>query len=867
MSRPALLLLLSLPLSGLAHALPLSVATNPTVASALVGADDPVRRGWLTGKVSDAAGKPVEGVTVALKGTSFGTSTTADGSFRLSAQAGAYQLVVSSIGYITQEVPVAVTGGESTPVPAFTLAVSNQNLSEVTVTGAKSLNQRAVTVGKLPVATLDLPQSAVTVEREVLEQQQVLRLSDALVNVSGLYVTSTTGGTQEELGSRGFAYGSNNTFKNGVRFNNGVMPEASSLERMEVLKGSAAILYGNVAAGGVLNLVTKKPQFEKGGSVGLRVGSFGLWKPIFDVYGGVGKSEKVAFRLNGTYENANSFRDQVESNRVYVNPSVLFELTPKTTLILEGDYLRDNRTPDFGVGAIDYNVLESRTRFLNVPGAKNATTQTSSTATLTSRLNDKWQIRAVGGFQRYDNEQRTGNRPSTIRNGVIPGSPATATRPAIPERYKESLYGNWARTLSRTETSENYYLAQLDLTGKVRTGFLEHTVLVGADADQYNTQALTFTAQPYDSINVFDRSRVLAQPTNSVSSFDALYRNTRTFTNTRRAGFYVQDLMSISEKVKLLAGVRWSYQETPSDVYTYAAPTAADQSLKVTQQNRRFDNAFSPRLGLVYQPIKTTSLFASYANSFQPNTGQDVTGVALPPSTFDQYEVGIKNDLFHGLLSANVTAYQIVNSNLAQTYLGPITDANGKTTDNLNTNIKELAGEVTSKGVEVDVQSKPMMGWTFITGYSYNHTAYTKSNIYENNSRLRYNPAHTANFSLYYNFGSSFGDNSFLRGLTAGVTSYYVGDKLAGRNTRLYDPATGKPFVDASKNPSGDAFRLISIPDYVLFDASLGYTYDRFSVRVKLANILDELSYNMHDDNSVNPIAPRNFSATASYRF
>ena len=171
-----------------------------------------------------------------------------------------------------------------------------------------------------------------------------------------------------------------------------------------------------------------------------------------------------------------------------------------------------------------------------------------------------------------------------------------------------------------------------------------------------------------------------------------------------------------------------------------------------------------------------------------------------------------------------------------------------------------LAGQVTSKGVEVDVQSKPMMGWTVITGYSYNNTAYTKSNIYENGSRLRYNPAHTANLSLYYNFSSAFGEHTFLRGLSAGITSYYVGDKMAGRNTRKYDPATGQPFATA------DAFKLISIPNYTLFDASLGYSYERFSVRVKLANILNELSYNLHDDNSVNPIAPRTFAATASYR-
>jgi iron complex outermembrane receptor protein len=858
MSRLLPLLLTALPLTA---ALPVSAfVAPPGGAVADSGADEPARRGWVAGRVTDAGGKGVEGVTVALKGTSYGASTTADGHFRLAAQPGAYQLVVSSIGHVAQEVAVSVVSGETVALPPFVLAASSQALAEVTVTGAKSMNQRALGVGKLPVAALDLPQSAVTVEREVLEQQQVLRLSDALVNVSGLYVTSTTGGTQEELGSRGFAYGSNNTFKNGVRFNNGVMPEASALERMEVLKGSAAILYGNVAAGGVLNLVTKKPQFERGGSVGLRVGSFGFWKPTVDVYGAIGNSQKAAFRLNGSYENADSFRDEVKSKRVYVNPSLLFELTPKTTLVLEGDYLRDNRTPDFGVGAIDYNILESRTRFLNVPGAENATTQTSTTATLSTRLNDKWQLRAVGGFQRYDNEQRTGNRPTNINNGTRPARGTAGSATYVPAAPKPSLYGNWGRTLGRSETSENYYLAQLDLTGKVRTGFLEHTVLLGADADQYNTNALTYAAQAYDSINVVDRSRTLARAANAVNSFEALARNTRTLTNTRRAGFYVQDLISISEKVKLLAGVRWSYQETPSDVYTYAAPTAADQTLKVTQQNRRFDNAFSPRLGVVYQPLKTTSLFASYANSFQPNTGQDVSGAALAPSTFDQYEVGIKNDLFHGLLSANVTAYRIVNSNLAQTYLGLVPAANGTLVPNLNTSIRELAGEVTSKGVEVDVQSKPLMGWTFITGYSYNHTAYTKSNIYENGSRLRYNPAHTANLSLYYNFGSSFAESSFLRGLTAGVTSYYVGGRLAGRNTRLYDPATGKPFATA------DAFRLINSPDYLLFDASLGYTYNRFSVRVKMANLLNELSYNLHDDNSVNPIAPRNFAATLGYQ-
>ncbi len=792
--------------------------------------------GTITGRVLLADGQPAEQVSVRLKGTERGTTPNADGSFQLKAPAGWQVLTVSSLGYAAQEQPVEVKDGQTTALPPLTLARGSQELKEVTVTGAKSLNQRPASVGKLPIAPLDNPQSTVTIERAVLEQQQALRLSDVLANVAGVYVMGTTGGTQEEIASRGFAYTSANTFKNGVRFNNGIMPEVSSLERLEVLKGSAAILYGNVAAGGVLNLVTKKPQFERGGSVGLRVGSYGFVKPQFDVYGAVGGSDKVAFRLNGTYERADSYRDGVKAHRVYVNPSLLFRLSPKTELLLESDYLRDQRTPDFGIGTINYQIQDSRRRFLNTPDARNATTQTSATATLTTHLTEAWQLRTVGAFQRYANELRSATRPTGVVAKAGPG------------------YGDWLRSLQRTQTAENYYLAQIDLTGTFRTGRVGHALLVGADADQYTTNALAYISQAYDSLNILNASRSLGRPANRVAGYEALRYNTRTLGNTRRAGFYAQDLISLLDHVKLLAGVRWSYQETPSDVYTYPALSLPATSPTTVKETRRYDNAFSPRLGLVYQPVKTTAFFASYANSFAPNTGIDLQGNNLAPSLIDQYEVGIKNDLFKGALSANVTAYRIVNSNQAQSVLP--TDPRFATAATASP--QELAGQVTSKGVEVDVQSRPMNGVSLIAGYSYNHTAYTRSNLYEAGSRLRYNPAHTANLSLFYSFGSAFGTNSLLRGLTAGLTGYYVGNRLAGRNPRLVDVGTG--------NPITDTYQLISLPNYLLFDASLGYAYERFSVRFKMANLLNELSYNVHDDNSVNPIAPRTFAATLGYR-
>jgi iron complex outermembrane recepter protein len=242
---------------------------------------------------------------------------------------------------------------------------------------------------------------------------------------------------------------------------------------------------------------------------------------------------------------------------------------------------------------------------------------------------------------------------------------------------------------------------------------------------------------------------------------------------------------------------------------------------------------------LVYQPRPTSSLFVSYANSFAVNTGVDVAGNALPPSFIDQYEAGWKNDLFGGKLSANLTVYQIKNSNLAQTSL-----ENGNT----NANIRELAGEVTSRGLEVDVKTRAIGRFSVLAGYSYNRTVYTRSNTFIVGSLLRYNPNHTANASVYYNLPTT----SRLRGLNLGLTAFYMGDRQAGRSTRV--------------TVANDAFRLIPLPAYTQVDASVGYSLARFSVRAKLSNVFNVLSYNVHDDNSINPIAPRMVSTTVAWR-
>jgi iron complex outermembrane recepter protein len=771
----------------------------------------------ITGHITTNDGKTAAFVNVILEGTNKGATADENGYYEISnIKAGNYIVSATFVGLETQSQKVQITDGTSREYREggvfelnFILKTNSQQLSEVIVRGQQNINDKPVSIGKIAIRPMDLPQSVAVIDQKILEQQQVLRMSDALMNTTGVYIMGTTGGYQEEIAGRGYAFTSNNTFKNGVRYNNGILQELSALEKVEFLKGSGAILFGNVAAGGILNLVTKKPKFENGGSVSMRMGSFGLYKPTIDVYGAVNNSPNMAYRINTSYEKANSFREGVSSERFHINPSFLFKIGQKTDILLEGDYLKDERTPDFGTGAINYVIADMpRERFLGVTWAKYKAEQKSATLTVTHYFNENWQLRGSTAVQVYATNLYANIRPNRNNSFV-------------------QTDGKWIRGLAKSAEGDRYYAQQLDLTGRFKTGFINHQILFGADADQYNTQTTVFaTLAKYDSINILNPT--LYKVRNDIPD---LPKATLTTAPIDRFGVYLQDLLSLGAKLKLLLGLRYSYQQTISDVLTFAT------NKNVVTTN--FDGAFSPRLGLVYQPIKNIALFASYSNSFVLNTGTDISNNALPPSLIDQYEVGVKNELFNGLLSANVTFYQITNSNLAQTNL-----VNGNT----NTNIKELAGEVTSKGVEIDLVTKSYRGLSFIGGYSFNDTRYTASNIYVIGSRLRYNPQHTANASIFYTF-----EQKILRGVQIGFTSLFVGDRVAGRSTRL--------------TVANDAYKLMAVPNYVQFDASAGYSVKNISLRLKVGNLLDKLSYNVHDDNSVNPIAPRNFAATLAYKF
>lgn len=703
---------------------------------------------------------------------------------------------------------------------AFNDTVKNKKgeiLQEVVV-----LSQQQKTIvkgGKSNIKPLDLPQATVVLGKETIKQQQILRLSEAVKNANGIYVSGASnaaGNNQEELGSRGFAFSGANTFKNGVRINGSLIPETSSLESIEIMKGSSALLYGNVAPGGILNLITKKPRFDQGGELSYRGTEYNFFKPTVDVYGAINNSNTLAYRFISSYEQGNSFRDQVKTDRIYFNPSFLIDISAKTSVLVEADYTQDHRTPDFGLTTIDYQIVNQPiSTFLGFNWGKFDSEQVGFTATINHDLTKTWQVKGIFSYQGFDTHLLSSLRPN-VTNMVASN-------------------GDWIRGVQQQKIAQDYSLTEWDLTGKFKTGNIQHNLLIGLDADQTNGQNLTYkNINFYDKINIYSPKQILDKNilyTNAV--IPEMAANTTVDTHTLRGGIYVQDLIALTAKIKTLAGLRYSYLENRLNTYTHSTFANVLSSTR--------DKIISSKLGLLYQPSTTNTLFSSYSDSFVLNTGTDRNGNALPHSTINQYELGSKNEFFKGHLIANLTGYLIDYSNLAQTDF-----SNGNT----NTNIKELTGAYQSKGLEVDVTGQHR-GLKIVAGYSFNETKYTKSNIYNPGTLLRFTPKHTANASLFYTV-----ENTNWKGVELGLQTTYMGERLGGRL---------KP--NNASTPAELARKPIAVAGFIQCDASVGYSRQGFSIRAKLSNLANVVSYYVYDDNTVTPVAPRLLTTTVAYKF
>ena len=701
---------------------------------------------------------------------------------------------------------------------------------------------------KSNLSIMENPQPISIVTHEIIEQQQAKQLSDVLQNVNGLYITSSRGNSQDSFGGRGFILGNDNIFKNGTRVNSGVFPEVSGLERVEVLKGANAMLYGNTAAGGIINMITKKPRFNFGGSIGLNGGSWNSYKPTVDFYGPL--SDKIAFRLNGAYEYADSFRDVVTSSKYYFNPSFLVNLGEKSQLIVEADYLKNDFTPDFGLGSItnkdlSYSLNDSvgRNVFFGTDWQYQNVQQASTNITFNHQFNTNWTFNAVASYQNYTKDYFSAEK--------IQWEFATPTATRL----------SWKRPFNKTYNEQNFGSGQININGEINTGKINHKLLFGADADYNQADSYAYTLGSTNNILYLDDPSTwgnVAMPTSTL--------NNRNRINTRRIGVYAQDFISLTKEIKVIAGLRWSYIENMATINTNFITNVKS----ITNNSATSDQALSPKLGIVYMANDNLSVFATYTNSFVPNAGetssqlgalnttgtpaevlartQNLSKEGIKPTTVDQYEIGVKKNLWNNTLAVNLSVYQIENNNTYQSYWYQNAAGAIVTPDS---NLKEYAGKVRSRGVELDITGNPTANLSIIGGVSYNNSVYfdTPENGYVEKQRLVRTPETTANASVFYKF------TNHVKGLKIGAGAYYMGNRLGGWND--------SKSTDISRNGVSRAF---AIKDYVTVNASVGYEWDKFSIQGKVGNLFDTENYNVHENYSVNPITPRNYYVTVTYK-
>jgi len=771
------------------------------------------------GNLIDNKGNALADITISIGGIQ--TKSDLNGYYKLYyPQKGQFEILFSGIGYRQHIVKVAPQGA-ITNLQAIPLHKSHTEIDQIDVEGYKSSNSKTTHVGKGNIADMDLPQAVQIITNQVIADQQVNTLGDALKNANGIAIGADRGGVNENFFARGYSLGGNNIFKNGSRTNNGGRIEASTLESIEILKGSAALLYGGVSGGAVVNMVTKKPKFELGGEVSMRYGSWDTYKPTLDIYGPL--SEKVAFRVVGTGSSGKSYRDHVSSDRIYINPSVLYKVGENTEINVVFDYLKSDFTPDFGIGTVGGRINKEvgRNTFLNVPWAYNNTNSSNGQFSLDHKFNAHWKLNANASLQNYSRKYYSSERLNPKDDGLA------------------------ALTLNRLNSDEFTTNQQINITGDFNTGSVKHQLLFGGDADQSTIKAYAF--------NIFADKNKPTTPSTAYGVIDVFHPNvsaftfipevslnTRTKTDVNRYGAFIQDLISVTSKFKVLAGVRYTYQNTPaSEKYIYKTNKSEESGVKYS------DKAWSPKFALIYQPIETMSVYGSYTNNFISNASSlNINNEPLGPSILDQYEVGLKNDFFKGRFSVNLTAYKILNNNFAQSVILP-----DGTIDALH---KEFSGKTASDGVELDLSGEITKGLNVIAGYAYNFMRYTHTLPNTGNVegvRLVGTTANTGNATVFYTI-----QNGALKKLKIGASAFYTGKRNGGWNNTKANEAAG---LD----------RLIPIDPFTTFDFSLGYSIGKLSLLAKMANIGNTFNYYVHENYSVNPIPPRNFMTTISYKF
>ncbi|ENE7662617.1 tonB-dependent siderophore receptor family protein [Enterobacter roggenkampii] len=649
--------------------------------------------------------------------------------------------------------PLAQAADTTAAKDGETLTVTaDPNTPAEATNGYQPLNTSTATLTTMPM--LDIPQVVNTVSDKVLEDQHATTLDEALYNVSNVVQTNTLGGTQDAFVRRGFgANRDGSIMTNGLRT---VLPRSfnAATERVEVLKGPASTLYGILDPGGLINVVTKRPEKTFGGSLSATSSSFGGGTGQVDVTGPI-DGTRLAYRLTGEYQDEDYWRNFGNERSTFIAPSLTWFGDDATVTVLYSH--RDYKTP-FDRGTIfDLNTkkavdVDRKTRF---DEPFNVTDGQSDLAQLNAeyRLNSQWTAKFDYS---YSQDKYSDNQARVMAY--------------------DAKTGNLTRRVDATQGStQRMHSTRADLQGNVDIAGFYNEILTGVSYENYDLlRTDMMRCKNVKGFNIYHPVYGKLNKCTTVSAADS----DQTLKQESYSA-YAQDALYLTDKWIAVAGMRYQY---------YTQYAGKGRPFNVNTDSR--DEQWTPKLGLVYKLTPSVSLFANYSQTFMPQSSIASYIGDLPPETSNAYEVGAKFDLFDGV-TANIALFDIHKRNVLYNE-----SVGGET-------IAKTAGRVRSQGVEVDLAGSLTENTNIIASYGYTDAKVLEDPDYAGKP-LPNVPRHTGSLFLTYDIHNAFAGNTLTlgggghgvsrRSATNGadyyLPGYFVADAFAAYKMKLQYPVT-----------------------------------------------------------------------------
>ncbi|RZJ52427.1 MAG: TonB-dependent siderophore receptor [Flavobacterium sp.] len=781
-----------------------------------------------------------ESISVVLKGTKSGTTTDENGNYTLkNIKPGTYTLKVSSVGFITQEKSITIKEGDNL-TQNFTINSNLEDLTEVVVNGKKNHFARKDTkqVSRLPLKNLENPQSYTTITGELLKEQVVTNFDDALKNASGITplwaATGRAGDGAAYYSLRGFPV--QPTMVNGLPgLTNGSLDPAN-IDRIEIIRGPSGTLFGSslISYGGLINTTTKRPYKSFGGEVNYTVGSYGLNRATVDLNTPLNEKKTLNFRINSAFNKQNSFQDAGFRESFFVAPSLSYEVNDKLSFLVNTEFMSNESTNptmlflDRGTPLRVHNINELKYDNNRSYTSNELTMKTPSyniQAQMNYKFSDQWTSQTVfanssarsRGNYTYLYEGTSNKNFASIKEGIV-----------------------LARFFTDQDNQNITTDIQQNFNGDFKIGSIRNRIVVGFD---YFKRTASDRSTGY-----FGNGYIYIG--DDLQSFNNIFGPTNGDTgNLTKAG---SDAIIGNSPRNNSSTKQETYSAYVSDVINFTPGLSAMLSLRADRfMNAKNDGynqtGFSPKFGLVYQPIlDKVSIFANYMNGFvNVAPGQNRTaGVATPltfnPEHADQIEVGTKLNLFKDKIYATFSYYDIKVSDQVYVVETPYIDPADPDAELPNDQKTFQDGAQKNKGFEAEFVANPINGLNIVFGYSYNDAVLKKGDPdFVGHRSENAGPRNLANLWASYKF-----TNGLLRGFGLGFGGNYVGDNMIMNRT------TAGTFT---------------IPEYTVLNSSLFYSAEKFTITVKLNNIANKEIYDGWS--TVHPKDPRAIAASFSYRF